>query len=114
MSDLARVQASSRDGFRLVRVSGEVDLSNVREVTDAIGGEVPHDVPLVVLDLSGTTYLDSTGIAMIFRLHERLANGRQELRLVVPPGSPIRAVLELTRVPGLVPVLDHVDLPGAG
>jgi anti-anti-sigma factor len=114
VSDQARVEASSHDGFRLVRVSGEIDLSNVRELADAIGAEVPHDVPAVVVDLSGTTYLDSTGIAMIFRLNERLANGRQELRLLVPPGSPIRAVLDLTNVPAAIPVLDEIGRSGAG
>lgn len=108
MSGLATVNASSHDGYRLVRIIGEVDLSNVREVTHAISAEIPHDVPLVVVDLSGTTYLDSTGIAMLFRLGERLADGRQDLRLVSPPGSHVRAVLELTRVPGVIPVLDEL------
>ena len=48
-----------------------------------------------------TTYLDSAGIAGLFRLAERLRIRRQDLRLVVPPDSPIRAVLRLTH-------LDHV------
>jgi anti-anti-sigma factor len=72
---------------------------------------VPRDATLVVLDLGGTRYLDSAGIAMLFRLVERFGHRRQELRLVVPPGSPIRAVIELTSLPAVVRVQDSVE-PG--
>jgi anti-anti-sigma regulatory factor len=71
---------------------------------DAIARAVPDNTPLVILDLSATTYLDSTGIEMIFRLHDRLRLRRQELRLVVPPKAPIRAVLELTKVDHAIPM----------
>ena len=104
MTELARIEAMNRDGTLLVRVTGEVDLSNARDVMDAIGGSVPNDATLVVVDLSETTYLDSAGIAMIFRLAERLGYSRQELRLVVPPDAPIRAVLALTSLDQVIPV----------
>lgn len=115
MSDLARVEASDIDGARLVRVSGEIDLSNARAVMDAIGLAVPHEASLVVVDLSETDYLDSAGIAMIFRLAERLSHRRQDLRLVVPAEAPVRAVLELTNLPRVIAVqeaiTDHPDAP---
>ena len=116
MNDLARIEAmdirgelgGDLEGARLVRVTGEIDLSNAREVMDAIAEAVPNDVSVVVVDLSETTYLDSSGIAMIFRLAERLGYSRQELRLVVPSDAPIRAVLELTNLPQVIPVLDAI------
>jgi len=109
MTELARVDALDIDGARVVRVSGEIDLSNARDVMDAIGGEVPTAAAVVVVDLSNTAYLDSAAIAMIFRLAERLSYARQELRLVVPVDAPIRAVLELTSVPQVIPVQDAID-----
>lgn len=108
MTELARVRSGEVPGARLVRVSGEVDLSNAHDVMDSISAAVPHDATRVILDLSTTAYLDSAGIAMVFRLAERLAHRRQELRLVVPQHSPIRAVLELTDVPRVVPVEETV------
>jgi anti-anti-sigma factor len=108
VSELARVEAADLDDARLVRVSGEIDLSNARDVMEAICGAVPHDASLVVVDLSETAYLDSSGIAMIFRLAERLSYSRQELRLVVPADAPIRAVLELTSLHQVVPVQDAI------
>lgn len=106
MGELAEIEATTYDGAVEVRVSGEIDLSNAREVLDVVGGAWPGDPTLVVLDLSATSYLDSAGIAMIFRLAERLGHRRQELRLVVPADAPIRTVLQLTGVPQVVPVFD--------
>jgi anti-anti-sigma factor len=108
MNELARVEARDLAGARLVRVSGEVDLSNARDVMDAIAGAVTHDASVVVVDLGATTYLDSAGIAMLFRLAERLSHRRQELRLVVPAAAPTRAVLELTNVDRVIPVQESI------
>jgi anti-anti-sigma factor len=107
MNALAQVRSrdlAGVDGTRVVRVEGEVDLANAHDVLDLILGRVSKDTTHVVLDLSGTTYLDSSGLAMVFRLAERLRTSRQDLRLVVPEGSPIRAVIELTSVDRVVPV----------
>lgn len=106
MTDLARVESSTVDGTPIVRVSGEVDLSNAELVRDKIAAAVPDTAAVIVLDLSETAYLDSAGIAMIFRLAERLEYNRQELRLVVPPDAPIRAVIRLTRMDRVIPTQD--------
>lgn len=110
MSQLAQVDARRLVGVWVVRVSGEVDLSNARQVMESIAGAVPSEAALVVVDLSDTSYLDSAGIAMIFRLAERLGHRRQELRLVVPADSAVRGVIELTNVPGVVPVEEAIPL----
>ncbi|MEO7070672.1 MAG: STAS domain-containing protein [Nostocoides sp.] len=109
MTPLGSVVASDIAGARLVRLSGEIDLSNASEVLELIGAQVPHDADLVVLDLSRTSYLDSTGVAMVFHLAHRLRTRRQELHLVVPLESPIRAVLELTNVHRVVAVRETVE-----
>ena len=101
MSELARLETRRVGETQLASISGEIDLSNARSLLDTIAATMPDDAAVVVLDLTATTYLDSAGIAAIFRLAERLRVRRQDLRLVVPPDSPIRAVLRLTH-------LDHV------
>ncbi|GAB3885174.1 STAS domain-containing protein [Terrabacter terrigena] len=104
MSELARVRTHRDGSTQLVCVTGEVDLSNARDVIDAVGHAVPDDVTRIVLDLTETTYVDSAAIATLFRLSERLRDRRQDLRLVVPQTSPIRAVIELTRLSQVIPV----------
>jgi len=101
VSELARLETSLVGETQHASISGEIDLSNARLLLDTIAATMPDDAAVVVLDLTATTYLDSAGIAGLFRLAERLRIRRQDLRLVVPPDSPIRAVLRLTR-------LDHV------
>jgi hypothetical protein len=49
-------------------------------------------------------HLDSAGIAMIFRLAERLKYNRQELRLVIPQDAPIRVRVRLTKLDQVIPV----------
>jgi len=105
MSDLARVEVGVVNGTETVSVFGEIDLSNATKVRDAIGAALP-DLPVVVVDLSGTAYLDSAGIAMFFRLAERLSYNRQELRLVVPPDASILKVIRLTKLDQVITVND--------
>jgi anti-sigma B factor antagonist len=88
VTEPAVVQARTVEDVQVVSIRGEVDLSNATEVRDAIGQVASADVTVIVVDLSETGYLDSSGIAMLFRLAERLGHRRQELRLVVPPDSP--------------------------
>jgi anti-anti-sigma factor len=107
MTEMARVEATAVEGTQIVRVSGEIDLSNATHVRDAIGEAVP-DLPVVVVDLTGLQYLDSAGIAMFFRLAERLGYNRQELHLVVPPEAPIRAVIRVTKLDQVISVVDTV------
>ena len=122
MNGLARVTSSDRPGrVRHLRVIGEVDLANVERVRDAILRALADDPAQVVLDLGETTYLDSTAITMLFRLAQRLGHRRQDLYLVAPPDSPVRAVLRLTRVETVIPLHDHIEdvpvideLPRAG
>lgn len=104
MNALARIEAAYVDGARVVHIFGEIDLSNARRLLLTIGGEMPPDAHVLIVDLTNVSYLDSSGISMLFRLAERLSFSRQELRLVVPLDSPIRKVLELTNVPQVIPV----------
>ena len=108
MTSLARVVRSIEHGTEVVRITGEIDLSNAAQVRDAIGAALP-DLPVVVLDLTGTEYLDSAGIAMLFRLAERLSYNRQELQLVVPSDAPIRAVIRLTKLDQVISVKEAAD-----
>ena len=87
MSDLARFETWRSGSTQLLRVTGELDLSNARELTSALDLAVPDDVTLVFVDLTATTYIDSAAIASFFRLAQRLRDRRQDLRIVVPHGS---------------------------
>jgi anti-anti-sigma factor len=88
VSDLARVEGEQRGTICLVRVHGEIDLSNAHEVSSEIGVAMGQEARRLVVDLSDITYLDSAGVALLLRLAERLRSRRRQLQLVVPRGSP--------------------------
>jgi anti-anti-sigma factor len=112
MSELARIEVATAGRQALVRVHGEIDLSNARDLSAAIEGAVRNDIPTLVIDLTEATYLDSTGVQLLFILAERLRTRRHELRLIVPKEAPIRAVLELTGLASIVAMEPSFD-PGA-
>jgi anti-sigma B factor antagonist len=93
MSSLARLSIESARDVELAQLTGEVDASNVEQLSTQLLEAVPNDARALVLDLSRTTYIDSSGIGLIFNAAARLRNRRQELRLVVRPRSFVAEVL---------------------
>ena len=93
----------------LAHVRGEVDLSNAPSVRERLLGAVPNSAVALILDLSRTDYLDSSGVGLIFELADRLGSRGQKLELVVPDEAVIRRVLELTEVEQVAPIFTSVD-----
>jgi anti-sigma B factor antagonist len=98
MSSPAEIVLDRRDGSVVARLSGEVDMSNATYVRDQLLRSMSNDALALVLDISGCRYLDSAAIEVLFDLSRRLGRRRQALRLVMPPESPLRRVIELTEV----------------
>jgi anti-anti-sigma factor len=109
MSDLARIEFTVRDDVVIARLSGEVDLSNATDVGDELTAAVPNSALGLVLDLTATEYLDSSGVHLVFELAERLGRRQQRLRVVVPAGAPIRRVLRIVELDDSVPIVGSVE-----
>ena len=92
------------DGIVVAGLPEEIDLANARGIGSIVAAAVPNDAVGVVLDLSGTTYLDSSGVHLIFDLAERLRARQQRLVLAVPDPSNVRRVLELVDVTVVAPM----------
>ncbi|WP_298460523.1 STAS domain-containing protein [uncultured Cellulomonas sp.] len=105
------VEESGQAGWPLVRLSGAIDLANVEPLGSRLERAVSNHALGLVLDLSAVTYLDSTGVRLIYRLARQLGDRQQSLRLVVPDGSRIRRVLSLAGVASVALVVhDRADL----
>lgn len=108
MTELARVEVERRGAQTVVGIHGDVDMSNAAQLGAAIAAAVPNGSRELIVDLTGTTYLDSVGVSLLLRLAARLGSRRQTLRVVVPTETPIRAVLELAGVSEVIEVRDAV------
>src|SRR5439155_17687863 len=98
------VQIRTEGDTVIATLRGEIDLSNARMIAGEIGSAVPNDAAGVVLDLSEVTYLDSSGVHLVFDLNERLNGRQQQLVLSLPEGSRVGRVLELVNVEAVVPI----------
>jgi anti-anti-sigma factor len=113
MSTSESLDIRTEENVVIARPSGEIDLANARAIGSLITGAVPNDASGLVLDLSETTYLDSSGVHLVFDLAERLSSRQQRLALVVPDGARIRRVLDLVNVRATVPVELDVESAAA-
>jgi anti-anti-sigma factor len=104
MPEIARLSFASEGDVELARVAGEVDASNVDELSEKLLAKLSNNARAVVLDLTGTSYIDSSGISLIFDAAARLRNRRQELRLVVAPRSFVDEVLSAVSMQESVPI----------
>jgi anti-anti-sigma factor len=109
MPELARFSFVSDGDVELARLAGEVDASNVEELSETLLERVSNKARAVVLDLTETSYIDSSGISLIFDAAARLRNRRQELRLVVPPRSFVAEVLAAVSMQDAVAIDPEVD-----
>jgi anti-anti-sigma factor len=108
VTELSQVDFSGEDVI-VARLTGEIDLSNAADVGETLAGAVPNTALGLVIDLTATAYLDSSGVHLLFDLSERLQRRQQQMRVVVPEGGPIRRVLRIVELDATVPVLSSVE-----
>src|SRR6059058_3177598 len=85
-------------------------MSNVGQLSTTLQNSVKQSAPGLVIDFSETRYLDSAGLHFIFDLGKRLRDRGQRLYLVVPPGSPVAAVLDIVNVDSLAPRCETLEV----
>jgi anti-sigma B factor antagonist len=105
----ADIDVERRGEVVVARLGGEVDMTNASYVGDELRGCVSNDATALVVDLSGTRYVDSAAIELFFDLARRLGRRRQQLRLILPPDSPLKRVLTLTDIQNVAAVHEGLD-----
>jgi anti-sigma B factor antagonist len=106
---LADVAFSTDGDVVIASIQGEIDMSNASELGEAIGRNLTNEELALVLDLTDCEYLDSTGIHLIYELHDRLRNRGQNIRVVIAPGAMIGEALRLADVPRAVGAAETVE-----
>jgi len=112
MRQLARiVPVTHGDDVVVARIEGEIDMSNAQSLGNRLRGLLTNRSVALIVDLGPTTYLDSSGIALLFALADELRRRQQQLHVVVPEGSPLARVLAITGLSRTVPT--HLTVDGA-
>jgi anti-anti-sigma factor len=92
-------------GVWLVAASGEHDLATVGEFAEAFA-EVRRGGTRTVVDLSETTFIDSTVIGELVR---HAQSDGERVVVVAPAGTMPRRVLDVVRFEEMVPVYETRD-----
>ncbi len=86
-----------REDAHYVAPSGELDIATVELLERALLEVEQADSARIVLDLSGLSFIDSTGLRLLLDLNERCGGAADRLRVIA--GSP--AVERLLDIVGL-------------
>ena len=106
---LATLRFQNGTDTPVARLVGEVDASNASGFTGELKDSLPNTAIGLVLDLTETTYIDSSGIHMIFDLADALRRRQQTLALVVPPDTFVSDVLGAVNLTGAASVSSTVQ-----
>ena len=101
-----------QDGTPVVAVSGEVDLFTAPDLKRHVERALEEHGGRLVVDLTETTFIDSSSLGVLIGAHRRLAEHDTPL-VVVTENQSVRKTLRVTGLDGLFTVVGSVDDVGA-
>ncbi len=107
-ADQATFRRSDRNGWRTLTVTGELDLVTAAQFEAELDTVVSEAHSPANVDLSGVTFLDSSGLHALLRARSRLAGTDVQL-VLVNPSQACRKVLEATDTTRLFEVVAGND-----
>ncbi|GGU41654.1 STAS domain-containing protein [Streptomyces coeruleorubidus] len=88
------VDHTAAHGIRVVTLRGEIDHAVTNELTEALLSYGSVTRPRTVVDLSGVTFMDSSGINVLIAAQQSMSDAQGWLRIAGAQASVLR-VLEL-------------------
>jgi anti-sigma B factor antagonist len=98
------------DSVATVVVSGELDLATAPHVSAAVAEH--GDAQLLVLDMTATTFIDSSGVRALLQADRRGAGSGSRLVVVAGKGA-VRRVLDLCGLEGRLTLVSEHPAPAA-
>jgi anti-anti-sigma factor len=102
---ILEVETRKGDGMAHVVLRGELDLSTVEKVEKDLAALEASDEQLLVLDLSGLTFLDSTGLRLMVTADQRAQKDGRRLVIVKGPET-VQRVFSITKLDETLEMVD--------
>lgn len=96
------------ENMAILAISGSVDLTTAPSLRDRLAELIDDGRLCIILDLTGTDFLDSTGLGALVAALKRLRMKSGEIR-VVGAGGHVRKVFEITSLDRVFPLHDTLD-----
>ena len=96
------------DGTRVVAVTGEIDLFTAPEFKQSVSAPIDDGVATVVVDLTDTTFIDSSSLGVLIGAHRRLLRLGGRL-LVVCSNDAITKTFRITGLDSVFTIAATLD-----
>jgi len=106
--EILEIETQSTDGLVHMVLRGELDLSTVNKVQDELRRVETDTPPIVILDLSKLTFLDSTGLRCLVTADQRARDAGRRVVLVRGP-DPVQRVFSITRLEERLEMVDDAS-----
>ena len=103
--DVATESAGRR---ALVTFTGDLDIQVAGRAAEAVEGVEADGPELLVIDLSGLSFMDSSGMAVIAAAHARALEEGRQLVIVNPKGG-VRRAFEVSGLDKSIETVDEVS-----
>ena len=101
------IRSSRQDeGTARLELHGELDIGTGPELDEAVDRALDDGCREGVLDLGGTTFMDSSGLSALNRAARAVDARRGRMAVVSPPGSEARVLIEMSRTGSVVGLRD--------
>ncbi|MBA3302723.1 MAG: STAS domain-containing protein [Acidimicrobiia bacterium] len=102
------MQLSTSGTFIVAHLKGAIDVANAATIESELCHAVPNTAAGLIIDLAEVSFMDSSGLRVLFVVDERLRGRQQGLRLVLAEGSNLSRTLALVHMQDLVPICEDV------
>lgn len=109
------VQRRERQGWTVIAVIGDLDLSSAPRVRHVVQQVAPYSAavaggpPRVVVDLTATDFVDSAGLGVVLGVVRRVLQAGGRAAVALHPASPVAAVFAVLHLDRVVAVASDVD-----
>ena len=92
----------------IVSADGGLDSKTADEFIDSIYKLIDVGITRIIIDCQRLSYVSSAGLAVLVRLHKRMADRGGDVKIAAVPG-PFAQVLALTRLDRVFSIYDDVN-----
>ena len=108
MQNNFNVEVRNGDSAVVIGVSGELDLASSPALEHELEQGAAARAELVIVDLRALEFMDSTGLSVLVRAHQRATENGQRFGIVRGPQQ-VQRLLSLTGVAERLPLADSPE-----
>ncbi len=103
-----KITEDQKNGTLISRIEGEININSSPDLRKAFDGYIRRKIGKIVVDFSQVTYVDSSGLATLVELFQRLKKINGKLR-ICSLSQKVKNVFEITRLAGLFQIYNTAD-----